>query len=102
MGQGRLCQKVWQILEKIPRGKVTTYKEIAKYFGNEKLARVIGNALNKNPFSPKLPCHRVVNNNGRIGGYAKGLEKKIELLKKEGILVISNKINDFEKNFFKF
>lgn len=62
-----------------------------------KAYRAVGNALNKNPFAPKVPCHRVVSSDGSIGGFASGAMKKIELLKSEGIKVKGGKIQDFEK-----
>lgn len=91
--------KVWNLLKKIPRGKVTTYKSIAESL-DSKAYRAVGNACNRNPDSPQVPCHRVVNSDGRIGGYAHGLEKKITLLKKEGIRVNDKKIVDFRKKVF--
>lgn len=69
---------------KIPRGETRTYSQIARAIGKPKAARAVGNALNKNPFAPQVPCHRVVSKNG-IGGYAKGTKKKKEMLKSEGV-----------------
>ena len=92
--------KCYQILKKVPKGKVTTYKEIAKALGT-KAYRAVGNAMQKNPYAPTVPCHRVVKNNGSIGGYAQGVKEKITLLKKEGIEVKNNKI-DLEKYLHKF
>lgn len=94
-------EKVWKVTKKIPRGKITTYKQIAKAL-NTKAYRSVGSALNKNPFSPKVPCHRVVNSNGNIGGFAKGFKQKIKMLKKEGIEIENKKIRNFEKKLFKF
>jgi methylated-DNA-[protein]-cysteine S-methyltransferase len=95
----RFQTKVWNLLKKIPKGKVTTYKAIAKAL-NSKAYRAVGNACNKNPYSPKVPCHRVVNSNGSIGGYATGIKKKIALLKKEVVFVKGKKIADFKKKMF--
>lgn len=78
--------KVYNIVRKIPKGKVLTYKEVARLIGSPLAFRAVGNALNKNPYLGIVPCHRVVKNNGQIGGYAKGTKKKIEILKKEGYL----------------
>ncbi|MDO8260488.1 MAG: MGMT family protein, partial [Candidatus Magasanikbacteria bacterium] len=72
-------------LEKVPLGRVTTYQNLAKKVGKPKAARAVGNALNKNPWAPRVPCHRVVKSNGEIGGYAFGIEKKIGILKSEGV-----------------
>ena len=94
-------EKVWKLCRRIPKGKVSTYKEIAKRL-NTKAYRAVGNALNKNPYAPKVPCHRVVNTNGNLGGFTTGTKKKISLLKKEGIQVKNSKITDFEKKLFKF
>ena len=94
-------QKVWNLTKKIPKGKITTYKIIAEKLGT-KAYRAVGNALNKNPYAPIVPCHRVVGSNGDLAGYAHGLKKKAELLKKEGILVNGGKIADFEDSLFLF
>ncbi len=90
-------EKIWVVLNRIPRGKVTTYKEIAKAVGSPKAFRAAGNACNKNPNSPKTPCHRVVSFDGSLGGYAHGLRKKIKLLESEGIRIKNNKIVNFEE-----
>ena len=79
-------QKVFAIVKKIPKGQVLTYQEIAVKLGNTKLARAVGNALNKN-FNPKVPCHRVVRSSGQVGGYNRGSLNKIRLLKKEGVKI---------------
>lgn len=74
--------KVYKIVSKIPRGKVLTYKKVAELAGSPNAYRAVGNILNKN-YDPKIPCHRVVRNDGTIGGYNRGKDKKIEILKKE-------------------
>jgi O-6-methylguanine DNA methyltransferase len=76
-------QKVYEIVKKIPKGKVLTYKEVAKRAGNAKASRAVGNILNKN-HDPKIPCHRVIRSDGKLGGYNLGAKKKKEILKKEG------------------
>lgn len=76
--------KVYEIVKKIPRGKVITYKEIAKAVNRPRAYRAVGNALNKN-IDPTVPCHRVIRSNGSPGGYRKGIKKKIELLKNEKV-----------------
>lgn len=98
-----LFQKaVYKAIKKIPQGKVSTYAQIAKYIGKEKSYRAVGNALNRNPFTPTVPCHRVVLSSGFLGGYAFGKNRKISLLKKEGVEVYNDKVLDFEKKLFKF
>jgi len=77
---------VYQAVRKIPRGKVRTYKEIARIVGHPRAYRAVGSALNKNPYR-NVPCHRVVRTDGSIGGYANGTKKKIALLRKEGVKI---------------
>jgi methylated-DNA-[protein]-cysteine S-methyltransferase len=79
-------QKVWTITARIPKGCVTTYAEIARALGSNGY-RAVGNALNKNPYAPQVPCHRVVGSNGALTGFAAGLVKKTEMLTEEGIAV---------------
>ena len=93
-------ERCYNLLKKVPKGKVTTYKEFARVL-NTKSYRAVGNAMNKNPYAPKIPCHRVINSDGRLGGYAKGLKEKTKILKSEGIKIINNKI-DLKKFGFKF
>ncbi len=95
-------KKVWKVMLKIPKGKVSTYGGIAKRIGSPLASRAIGNACNANPFAPHVPCHRVVSASGGIGGYAFGVSKKIALLKKESIVVKNGKIVDFENILFEF
>lgn len=79
-------EKVYAVVAKIPKGKTMTYKEVAIAIGNPKAFRAVGNALNKNPFAPKVPCHRVIKSDGTIGGFASGSRKKLKLLRGEGAL----------------
>ncbi|MCW8965988.1 MAG: MGMT family protein [Candidatus Pacearchaeota archaeon] len=85
-------ERCYDILKKVPKGKITTYKELANALGT-KAYRAVGTAMNKNPYAPKVPCHRVVNSDGRIGGFALGQKRKIEMLRKEGIEIINGKID---------
>lgn len=73
-------QKVWKALMKIPYGQTVSYKEIAKQIGNEKACRAVGMANNRNPIAIFIPCHRVVGANGKLVGYAGGLNIKKALL----------------------
>jgi len=77
---------VFKIVSKIPKGKVLTYKKVAKLAGFPKAWRAVGNVLNKNT-DLNIPCHRVIRSDGKIGGYNKGTNKKILLLKKEGVII---------------
>jgi methylated-DNA-[protein]-cysteine S-methyltransferase len=77
-------QKVWALCARVPAGKVTTYGEIAKAL-KSKGYRAVGNALNKNPYAPAVPCHRVVGSTGELTGFASGIDKKKALLVKEGV-----------------
>jgi|SRR3989338_7058098 len=94
-------EKCYELLKEVPKGKITTYKIIAEKLGT-KAYRAVGNAMNKNPYAPKIACHRVVNSNGKIGGFALGVKNKIKILKKEGIKIKNNKIENFERVVYKF
>ena len=78
--------KVWSYLKKIPKGKLKTYAQVAKDIGKPKAVRAVANAIGKNPFPPKIPCHRVIRSDGKIGGYSAkgGIKTKKKLLKNEG------------------
>ena len=76
-------KKVWNALKEIPYGETRSYGEIAKMIGNEKAARAVGMANNKNPIAIIVPCHRVIGANGKLVGYAGGLDLKEKLLKLE-------------------
>jgi len=85
-------ERVFRVVKKIPKGKVLTYKTVAKLAGNPKAWRAVGNILNKNPNPKIIPCHRVVKSNGKVGGYKDGTKKKISLLKKEGVVVKKRRV----------
>jgi methylated-DNA-[protein]-cysteine S-methyltransferase len=76
-------EKVWQALLTIPFGETRSYKQIAEQIGNVKAVRAVGAANGKNPISIIAPCHRVVGANGKLVGFAGGLENKDILLKLE-------------------
>lgn len=83
-------QTIWQMLCKIPYGEVTTYGEIAKKIAmnagiKSMSAQAVGNAVGHNPISVIIPCHRVIGTGGNLTGYAGGIEKKIFLLRHEGV-----------------
>ena len=76
-------RSVYAVVRRIPKGKTMTYKEVALAIGNPRAYRAVGTALNKNPFAPQVPCHRVIKSDGSVGGFARGTKEKIKLLKKE-------------------
>lgn len=99
----RFSLKVYEIVKKIPQGKVTTYKIISDALGC-RAYQAVGNALSKN-YNKTVPCHRVVKSDGRVGGFrgktnGKEALEKIRLLEKEGVKVKNNKI-DLERYLFK-
>ena len=77
-------QKIWALTSRVPTGKVTTYAEIARKLGTRGY-RAVGNALNRNPYAPAVPCHRVVGSDGSLTGFAHGVTKKRAMLAKEGV-----------------
>ena len=79
--------KTWKYLMKIPKGKVKTYSQVAKGIGHPTAVRAVANAIGKNPYAPRVPCHRVIRSDGSLGGYSGkgGVKTKKLLLKKEGI-----------------
>lgn len=97
--------KVYSALRKVPRGKLTTYRNLAHSI-KSKAYRAVGTAMNKNPYAfsdgGDVPCHRVVNSNGKVGKFASGTENKINLLKREGIPIKDGKIERFEEFLYKF
>lgn len=92
-------ERCYVLLRQVPRGKVTTYKALAQALGT-KAYRAVGNAMNKNPYAPEVPCHRVVNTSGELGGFAHPMEKKIALLKSEGVKIENGMINLQKYGFF--
>ena len=81
--------KVWKYLLKIPKGSVKSYKQVARGINRPNSARAVANACGKNPYSPKVPCHRVIRSDGKLGGYsaAGGTKTNKKLLKKEGFFL---------------
>ena len=99
-------EKVWNLMETIPRGRVTTYGFIAKKL-RTKAYRAVGNACRRNPYAPRVPCHRVVRSDGAVGGFrgkttGKTVEEKTLMLRSENVQVKNGKVVDFEKVLFKF
>ena len=81
----RFEEQVYAIVRKIPKGQTRSYRWVAERLGNAGRARAVGNALNRNPYAPRVPCHRVVNADGSLGGYAGGPAKKRRLLASEKV-----------------
>jgi methylated-DNA-[protein]-cysteine S-methyltransferase len=99
-------ERVYEKMREIPKGRVSTYGEIARALGSHAY-KVVGNACRNNPYAPEVPCHRVVNSNGFIGGFGgeqrgANILRKIELLRKEGVEMDGLMIADFKKILFKF
>jgi methylated-DNA-[protein]-cysteine S-methyltransferase len=80
-------RRVWELIDAIPYGRTTTYGEMARELGDASLARDVGAAVGRNPLSVIRPCHRVVGKDGKLTGYAGGLERKQVLLELEGGLL---------------
>ena len=81
--------KVWKFLKTIKKGETITYSEVAKAINKPKAVRAVANAIGKNPYAPKIPCHRVIRSDGSLGGYSGpgGIKTKKKLLKLEGVLL---------------
>ena len=81
--------KVWKFIKTIPKGKVITYKQLAKAIKMPKATRAVANACAKNPYAPKIPCHRVIRSDGGLGGYSGpgGIRQKIRLLRSEKVKI---------------
>lgn len=77
-------QRVHEVVKRIPKGKILTYKEVAKRAGSVKAYRAVGNILNKN-YDKNIPCHRVVRSDGSAGGYNRGRKMKEKRLREEGV-----------------
>jgi O-6-methylguanine DNA methyltransferase len=97
-------EKVWKLMEKIPKGRVTTYGLVAKRL-NTKAYRAVGNACRRNPYAPRVPCHRVVRSDGTVGGFGgktsgKNVKKKIQMLRKEHVEIVDGRIADFKRVIF--
>ena len=79
-------ERVYAVVAGIPGGKTMTYKQVAKLAGSPRAYRAVGNIMNKNPDTKKVPCHRVVRSDGTPGGYARGTRRKLAILKSEGVV----------------
>jgi methylated-DNA-[protein]-cysteine S-methyltransferase len=91
------ARQVYAVVRTIPRGKISTYQEVARVIGIRS-SQAVGQALKRNPFAPEVPCHRVVKSNGEIGGFfgatqGQKIAEKIALLQSEGVEVQEGKID---------
>jgi O-6-methylguanine DNA methyltransferase len=84
---------VYEYVQTIPLGKVSTYAGVAGAIGKSGSARAVGTALGKNTDFVHIPCHRVVRTDGSMGGYALGIKKKIQILQKEGVDLTKGVVN---------
>ena len=91
----------YEALKQVPSGKVISYSGLVEMVGRPQAHRAVGNAMNKNPFAPEVPCHRVVKSNGDLGGFGGGSRLKIKRLQEEGVKVSNNKIVNFQSVLFK-
>ena len=96
----RPFERIYDVVSKIPKGKVMTYKQVAELAGISN-ARIVGFAMHGNKDTKKVPCHRVVSVDGSLRGYAKGLKMKKELLQKEGIKFEGDKITNLQNTIFR-
>jgi methylated-DNA-[protein]-cysteine S-methyltransferase len=97
-----LDKKIYKKLLEVPKGKITTYGELAKAVGLKNGQRAVGKIMNKNPYPVIIPCHRVIKSDGKVGGYAYGEEIKSNMLTKEGIKIKNGKILDLENTIYRF
>ena len=81
--------KVWKYIKSIPKGRIITYKQLAKAIKMPKATRAVANACAKNPYAPIIPCHRVIRSDGSLGGYSGpgGIRQKIKLLRSEKVKI---------------
>lgn len=97
-----LEKRVFELVKMVPDGRVTTYREMARALGNQKLARAVGNALNGNRDLKNVPCFKVVRSDGTVGGYVLGVDEKIRRLKKSGVKVKNGRIPALEAVLHKY
>ena len=95
-------ERVYQVARQIPAGKVTSYGAIARAIGSAQSSRMVGYAMNASHNLPDIPAHRVVNRNGLLTGkhHFDGTNLMQQLLENEGIQVVNNQIQDFDKHFW--
>jgi len=86
-------QQVWAFITRIPEGRVMTYGQVASALGKPAASRAVGQALNRNPLAPQVPCHRVVGSDGRLVGFAHGLDRKKAMLEAEGVRIHADRVD---------
>ncbi len=86
---------VYEFLHMVPKGQVATYKQVAEYLGNPKLARIVGNILHRNPDGDLNPCYKIVNSKGELSGSFAfgGSTEQANRLRADGIIVENNKVD---------
>ena len=94
-------EQCYALLKLFPKGKVTTYKELARALG-AKAWRAVGSAMAKNTRLLAIPCHRVVRSDGSVGQYAQGAARKSRILEQEGVVVTDGKVKDLDKFMHRF
>jgi methylated-DNA-[protein]-cysteine S-methyltransferase len=97
------AEMVYAAARKIPRGRVSTYGQLAKAVGKPGAARAVGQVMRHNPYAPEVPCHRVVASDGRLHGFGGKFNnpEKARMLRQEGVEIVNGKIN-LEKFGFRF
>jgi methylated-DNA-[protein]-cysteine S-methyltransferase len=101
MERPTFTKRVHLLVQKVPKGKITTYRDLAYALGTG-ACRAVGQAMRRSPGMPEVPCHRVVSSDGSIGGFfgetqGEPVQRKIAMLKREGVLVKDGKVVDFER-----
>ena len=95
-----ITEYTYFLVRQIPPGRVSTYGAVAKALGNPGYSRAVGKMMNKNPDADTMPCFKIVNSDGSLGGFGLGINDKIRRLKEDGIRVKNGKILDFKNVFF--
>jgi deoxyribonuclease V len=95
-----LSEYTYYLVRQIPNGRVSTYGAVAKALGDKNYARVVGLYMNRNPDADSMPCFKIVNSDGSLGGFGLGIPDKIRRLQNDGIQVRNGKIVDFDVVFF--
>ena len=95
-----LYKETYKLVSQIPKGKVSTYKQVAKALGDSKISRTVGQMLSDNKNLKEIPCYRVIKSDGSVGGYRGGKPEKIRKLEKDGFIIKDEKIINFDRHLF--